>query len=109
MRQDRRDFLTVTAGTYAAAALTAYVQAAPSQKRPDDLTGLSLWARSELIKAGKVSPVELTKACLARIERLNPVLNAFITVTDEQALAEAKAAETEIAKGRRGGRLHGAP
>src|SRR5713226_6316195 len=109
MQRDRRDFLKITAGAYAAAALSSHIQAASFQKRPDDLTGLSIWDASELLQARKVSPVELTNACLARIERLNPILNAFITVTGEQALADAKAAETEIARGRRRGRLHGIP
>jgi aspartyl-tRNA(Asn)/glutamyl-tRNA(Gln) amidotransferase subunit A len=109
MRQDRRDFLKVTAGAYAAAALSTHVQAAQVPRRPDDLTGLSLRDASDLLDARKVSPVELTRACLARIERLNPALNAFITVTGEQALADAKAAETMIASGKRRGRLHGIP
>jgi len=56
-----------------------------------------------------VSPVELTRACLDRIEKLNPVLNAFITVTAESALAEARAAEIEISRGEWRGPLHGIP
>jgi aspartyl-tRNA(Asn)/glutamyl-tRNA(Gln) amidotransferase subunit A len=108
MPQSRRDFLKMTAGTCAAAALSAHVHGAPLRK-PDDLTGLSLADAGELLEAGKVSPVELTNACLARIGRLNAILNAFITVTGEQALADARTAETEIAKGRRRGRLHGIP
>ena len=48
-------------------------------------------------------------ACLEEIRRLNPILNAFITVTGEQALADARVAETEIARGKRRGRLHGIP
>src|SRR5258708_1391282 len=56
-----------------------------------------------------VSPVELTRACLDRIEKLNPALNAFITVTGESALAEARAAEIEIARGEWRGPLHGIP
>ena len=109
MHPDRRDFLKVAAGTCAAATLRTQVEAAPLQKRPDDLTGLSLWDASELVHARKISPVELTNACLARIERLNPILNAFITVTGELALADAKAAEAELTKGRSRGRLHGIP
>src|SRR5687768_2286069 len=70
---------------------------------------LSLADASELVKSKKVSPVELTNACLARIERINPLLNAFITVTAPQALADARAAEADIAKGRRRGALHGIP
>jgi aspartyl-tRNA(Asn)/glutamyl-tRNA(Gln) amidotransferase subunit A len=61
------------------------------------------------LRLGKVSPVELTRACLGRIEKLNPALNAFITVTAESALAEARAAEIELARGEWRGRLHGIP
>src|SRR6202167_5695093 len=56
-----------------------------------------------------ISPVELTRACLDRIEKLNPALNAFITVTAESALAEARAAEAEISRGEWRGPLHGIP
>ena len=64
---------------------------------------------SALIALRKLSPVELTRACLARIERLNGTLNAFIKVTPERALAEAKAAEAAIAAGGPKGPLHGIP
>jgi aspartyl-tRNA(Asn)/glutamyl-tRNA(Gln) amidotransferase subunit A len=56
-----------------------------------------------------VSPVELTQGLPRAHRRLNPTLNAFITVTGEQALADAKAAETLIVSGKRRGRLHGIP
>ncbi|HVO59893.1 MAG TPA: amidase [Terriglobales bacterium] len=55
------------------------------------------------------SPVELTRDCLARIEKLNPKLNAFITVTAESALDEARMAEAEINRGHWRGPLHGIP
>src|SRR5207244_13587867 len=55
------------------------------------------------------SPVELTHACLERIERLDPILKAFITVTAESALQEAQQAESEISKGNWKGPLHGIP
>jgi len=61
------------------------------------------------LRRKEVSPLELTRACLDRIERLNPALNAFITVTAESALAEAKAAEIEISRGEWRGPLHGIP
>ncbi len=61
------------------------------------------------LRRKEVSPVELTRACLDRIEKLNPALNAFITVTAESALAEARAAETEISRGEWRGPLHGIP
>jgi aspartyl-tRNA(Asn)/glutamyl-tRNA(Gln) amidotransferase subunit A len=64
---------------------------------------------SDLLRKGKLSPVELTKNCLAQIEKLNPTLNAFITVTAELALTQARAAEAEILRGRWRGPLHGVP
>jgi aspartyl-tRNA(Asn)/glutamyl-tRNA(Gln) amidotransferase subunit A len=67
---------------------------------------------SELAQAfgrREVSPVEITRACLERIERLNPALNAFVTVTPESALAEARTAEAEIGRGEWRGPLHGIP
>lgn len=75
----------------------------------DALTFLSIQSASALVRAKKVSPVELTQACLSRIERLNPQLNAFITVTADSALAEARQAETEIQQNLWRGALHGIP
>ena len=62
-----------------------------------------------LLKARKLSPVELVRAFLDRIEAVNPKVNAFITVTGEQALEQARRAEREIAGGRYRGPLHGVP
>jgi aspartyl-tRNA(Asn)/glutamyl-tRNA(Gln) amidotransferase subunit A len=70
---------------------------------------LDLSAASQAVQKKEVSPVELTQACLARIEKLNPILNAFITVTAESALEEAKTAESEIGRGEWKGPLHGIP
>jgi aspartyl-tRNA(Asn)/glutamyl-tRNA(Gln) amidotransferase subunit A len=61
------------------------------------------------LRRKKISPLELTRACLNRIEKLNSTLNAFITVTAESALAEARAAEIEIGRGQWRGPLHGIP
>src|SRR5208337_4500473 len=61
------------------------------------------------LRRKEVSPLELTRACLDRIEKQNPTLNAFITVMAESALAEAKAAEIEISRGEWRGPLHGIP
>ncbi len=69
----------------------------------------TLRAASEEIRTRELSPVELTRQCLSRIERLNPVLNAFITVTADQALEDAQRAEAEIASGHYRGPLHGMP
>ena len=56
-----------------------------------------------------LSPVEVTRGCLERIEKLNPSLNAFITVMADSALAEARTAEAEILRGEWRGPLHGIP
>jgi aspartyl-tRNA(Asn)/glutamyl-tRNA(Gln) amidotransferase subunit A len=64
---------------------------------------------SELIRQKQISPLELTKGCLERIEKLQPQLNAFITVTAEQALQDAANAEQEIQAGKWKGPLHGIP
>jgi aspartyl-tRNA(Asn)/glutamyl-tRNA(Gln) amidotransferase subunit A len=74
-----------------------------------ETTWLSLNEASRLIQDRKISPVELTQACLKRIERLNPKLNAFIAVTAESALAQAREAEKEIQGGHWRGPLHGVP
>jgi len=76
---------------------------------PSDLAALSLQQASELLRKRSVSPVELTTECLTRIERLNPILNAFITVTGESALAQARQAEAEMRAGKWRGTLHGIP
>jgi aspartyl-tRNA(Asn)/glutamyl-tRNA(Gln) amidotransferase subunit A len=62
-----------------------------------------------LIKSREVSPVDVVRAYLDRIEALNPTLNAFITVTADRALARAREVEKEIAAGKYRGPLHGLP
>src|SRR5208282_1893274 len=80
-----------------------------------DLAFASIEEIARLFRKRKLSPVELTKLLLARIDQLNPKLNAYITVTSELALAQAKKAETELfsPRGRNGNRdrgpLHGVP
>jgi aspartyl-tRNA(Asn)/glutamyl-tRNA(Gln) amidotransferase subunit A len=69
----------------------------------------SIVETSELLRKRELSPIELTKNCLAQIEKLNPALNAFITVTAELALTQAHAAEAEILRGHWRGPLHGIP
>lgn len=104
----RRDFLATSAGAAALASVgpAAFAQSTGSNQ---ELTALTLAEASRLVQSGEVSPVELTEACLARIERLNPQLNAFITVAGEQALEAARQAESEIGRGNWRGPLHGIP
>ena len=98
----RREF--VLAGLAAAAG-----SALPVSAQSRDLSGLTLKQASDLIRRKDVSPVELTEACLARIDRHDRALNAFITVTREQALATAREMEAELRRGARRGPLHGIP
>ena len=61
------------------------------------------------VQRGEVSPVEVVRECLGRIEKRNSELNAFITVLADSAMAEARAAEEEIRRGLWRGPLHGIP
>ncbi|MGC2107919.1 MAG: amidase [Candidatus Korobacteraceae bacterium] len=70
---------------------------------------LTLIEAAEQIRTRKLSPLELTRECLARIERLNPLLNAFITVMAQSALDDAKRAEAEVMAGNDRGPLQGIP
>jgi aspartyl-tRNA(Asn)/glutamyl-tRNA(Gln) amidotransferase subunit A len=74
------------------------------------LLSLSLKQLSERIKSGEISPVDLIEICLGRIEKLNPTLNAFITVIEKQNLyKQAQIAEKEIKQGNHLSPLHGIP
>ena len=99
----RRSFLA--ASTAAAVGLVFKPAIAESQ----DLAGMTLQQARQLLRSKAVSPVDLTRACLTRIERYNGRLDAFITVTGEQALADARAMEAEQAQGKWRGPLHGIP
>ncbi len=74
-----------------------------------DLTDLTIAAAAERISRREISPAELTSAYLARIERLQPETNAYVTLTAERATADAKTATSEIAAGNYRGVLHGIP
>lgn len=73
---------------------------------PCDLTAVQ--AR-RLIGRKALSPVELMQSCLARIERINPALNAIVTLDPEAALKAARSAERAVTAGARLGALHGLP
>jgi aspartyl-tRNA(Asn)/glutamyl-tRNA(Gln) amidotransferase subunit A len=76
---------------------------------PIDLAFLPATELAAQIRARALSPVELMRATLDRIERSQPVLNAFITIAADQALAAARAAEAAIMRGDPIGKLHGLP
>jgi aspartyl-tRNA(Asn)/glutamyl-tRNA(Gln) amidotransferase subunit A len=76
---------------------------------PEDLHELTLAEAARLISTRKLSPVEYTASLLARIEALEPQLNAFITRTPDVAMTAARTAEAEIMRGNLRGPLHGIP
>src|SRR5207245_10854441 len=75
----------------------------------DTIAGLTLSEAAARIKAGTVTSTDLVNACLKRIEIYNPKINAFITVTREAALAQARALDSEQRARRLRGPLHGIP
>jgi aspartyl-tRNA(Asn)/glutamyl-tRNA(Gln) amidotransferase subunit A len=99
----RRTFLLATATASAFAALK------PAFGESRDLALLTLKEASDVLRRRIASPVELTQACLKRIERYNPALNAFIAVTAEQAITAARAMEAEQQREEWRGPLHGIP
>ncbi len=74
-----------------------------------DLTFLSASQIAEQIRIKKISPVEVVKAYLARIEKLNPKINAFVQIDHERALTQARDAETAVMQNQNLGPLHGVP
>jgi aspartyl-tRNA(Asn)/glutamyl-tRNA(Gln) amidotransferase subunit A len=100
---DRRSFLA--AGISAAVGLALQPALGASQ----DLADLTLKKASELLRSKAASSVDLTQACLERIETHDSTLNAFITVTREQALTAARRMDAEQRRGHWRGPLHGIP
>jgi Asp-tRNA(Asn)/Glu-tRNA(Gln) amidotransferase A subunit family amidase len=74
-----------------------------------ELTFLSAVSMARQIRKKKISPIELANAHLAKIERLNPKLNAFVHVDAERVRREARKAEDEVMRGHALGPLHGVP
>jgi len=108
----RREVLALLAAGPCAAVLGSFgcsSRRTPQHDFAGDPAQLQLQDASRALRAGVLSPVDLTRAFIDRIERLGPRLNAFVTFTPEQALAEARRAEQEIASGGWRGPLHGIP
>jgi aspartyl-tRNA(Asn)/glutamyl-tRNA(Gln) amidotransferase subunit A len=74
-----------------------------------DLAYLTIAEAARLIQARKLSPVEFTRALLARIAVTDPAYHAYIAVTEDLAIAQAQAAEAEIMRGAWRGPMHGVP
>lgn len=90
-------------------AATIFLKSGAGMAQAQDLTELSLVEASALISQGSLSPGDLTRAYLDRIERLQPLVNAYITVTADLAMAQAEQLQTELENGQWRGPLHGIP
>jgi len=116
-RATRRSFLrSATLASIAAAGSALRLGAADrsgsfmtSSDPSTDIIWMSTTRLAQLIREKKVSATEAVKACIARIETVNPKINAIVQTCFERALAEAKAADESLAKGRLLGPLHGVP
>lgn len=75
----------------------------------EQLAFLPVTELSELIRRGRVTSMQLTQMYLARLKKYDPVLRCVITLTEDRALRQARAADAEIARGRYRGPLHGIP
>ena len=76
---------------------------------PNDLHFLTIHQAGDLFRAGELSPVELTRACLDRIDQTDDRLNSFILLLADDALAQARVAESEMLRGEFRSRMHGIP
>jgi aspartyl-tRNA(Asn)/glutamyl-tRNA(Gln) amidotransferase subunit A len=114
MDVSRRSFL---AGSLALAATTRGVSTSAEVRQRSgarvpgrtDLPYLTIAEAAPLLRSRRLSPVELTQALLERIDRIEPAVHAFITVTRDEAMRAARAAEQDIAAGKYRGPLHGIP
>jgi aspartyl-tRNA(Asn)/glutamyl-tRNA(Gln) amidotransferase subunit A len=97
----RREFVAMTLGSAAYSVVPPFA--------PQNLTALTLKQAADLIRRRDISPVQLTEACLKRIDQYNPSINAFITITRAEALKEAGEMEAEQKGGKWRGPLHGIP
>jgi aspartyl-tRNA(Asn)/glutamyl-tRNA(Gln) amidotransferase subunit A len=107
----RRGFIqtAVAAGVAQALATRGYASLADTPAATEGLTSLSLAEASVMMKTGKTTATALVTACLDRIRIYDPKLEAYITITGKQALAEAAQLDEELKAGKLRGPLHGIP
>ncbi len=109
MNLSRREFAALAGGAFAAQTLLGGWPALADEPKGDGLAALTLAEVSAMIHAGKVTPTELTMACLDRIAVYAPKLDCFITVMRDKALAQAALLDAEQKAGNFRGPLHGIP
>ena len=107
---NRREFVAMGLGAAALKTTAASTGSRfPMPAAPDDLLSLSLSEVAKRVRAKQVTSVELTEALLNRIKVYNPKLNAYITVMQDQALAQAVQMDAEARGNRFRSPLHGIP
>lgn len=107
-RLSRRRFLGTSAAAGTALALSRF-SSAYAALAPGDVLSRSAVEVAKMIRSRQVSSVELVKRCYARIDEVNPLLNAVVATCRERALAEAQQADEALAAGKSLGPLHGVP
>lgn len=105
----RRNLLKVASAALLTTQMPNLMAAPFKQKKSSELAWTPGWQLRDLIVNKSLSPVELTRYFLERIERLDPAINSYITVDSEGAMAQAKIAEGMVMKGKPLGPLHGLP
>ena len=105
----RRGFLGTTAAAGAALALTRFDSPAFGAVAPSDLLSKTAGQIARMIRDKEVSSVDVVKACYARIDAVNPKINAVVATCRERALAEARLADGALAARKALGPLHGVP
>ncbi|HWB32998.1 MAG TPA: amidase [Acidobacteriaceae bacterium] len=101
--------MSIAAGAAAFELIASRTLAVAQPAGPEELAGLTLSEASRRIHAHEVTSVELTKAVLARTKVYNPIVNAYITVMDADALAQAEMLDKEAKAGKFRSPLHGIP
>jgi amidase len=104
----RRRFMHTTAATGALLALAPYARSWASVPK-DELTGWSALQLAKLLRDRQITAVDAVKLCYARIDAVNPKINAVVATCRERALAEAQEADAMLAAGNPKGPLHGVP
>src|ERR1700694_1111850 len=104
---NRRDFVKTTAAACALYAATNTTSALAAGS--DDLARLTISEAARRIRSKDITATQLAQACLERIKVFNPKVNAYITVMQEEALAQAAQLDSEAKAGKFRGALHGVP
>ena len=103
----RRRFLATSVGVSAGLMVVPYAANISAAPTANELLNKSTVEIAKLLSTGEVSAVEVVNACYARIDAVNPKINAVVTLCRERALAEAAKADAMLASGKSLGALHG--